>query len=350
MDCFEIYFVITAIISVLGLIGNGITFCTFGKVCTENASTFLLRSLACVDSFLLITSTMRLTLQMIYSGGFWILAAMVCIMDPLREIARAATIWTILLVGVHRYIVVCKPLMAASLCTVGNARRHFLAVILFVLAANFPLFFSYKVTERQVTLNSTDYNETYVYVADTNMKNSLWFSVLYDLAFRSVTVNYVIPVGSLIFITVKLLQSLHSLQQRLMELSEGRRKRYIRSECMVIVILIVFLLCHTSLPIALVLDRVDMLWDRDTPYCKTVYFCLFTLSHCMILLNSSVNIIIYLVFNSNFRRALCQQLRSVTNPPNQQHWHTEYHPRLKLLNEYHAWVNIKCLCFLDIWL
>ena len=50
-----------------------------------------------------------------------------------------------------------------------------------------------------------------------------WLSVLYDLAFHSVIVKYIIPIGSVIFITLRLLQSLPSLQQRRMELSENQR-------------------------------------------------------------------------------------------------------------------------------
>ena len=326
MDCYAIYYVITGTISVLGLIGNGITFFTFGKNCIQNSSTFLFRALACVDNFFLFICAIRLILIMNNSGSFWMLVADFYIMIPLREIARAATVWTILLVGVHRHIVICKPLKAARLCTVGNARRHFLGVILFLLVVNFPLFFCYRIIERQETSNSTDNNSTYAYVVDTKMNRSPWFSFLYDLAFRIGFVNYVLPVVSLIFITVRLLQSLRSLSRRRMELSGRQRhvQRDIRSECMVIVVLIVFMLCHTGLPIALILRRID--WNiflgENTPICKTVYFSLFALSYGLPLLNSSVNIIIYLVFNRKFGRSLCPSLRSVSRRPNQQNWHT----------------------------
>ena len=310
-------------ISVLGLVGNGIVVRTFGKMCNQNVSTFLFRALACVDSFLLILCLLGHTLVILESVSFWMLATSVYIMEPLTEIARTATIWTILLVGVHRYIVVCRPLMAARLCTVSNARRHFLGVIIFVLAANFPLFFRYRVTEWHVTSNNTDDNGTYAYVVGTDMSHSPWFNVLYDLAIRYVILNYVIPVGSLIFVTVRLLQSLHSFKQRRMALSECQRhvQRDIRSDCMAIVVLIVLLLCHTSLSIALVLHKLDKLWALDTPYCKTMFFSAFALSYSLILLNSFTNIIIYVVFNRSFRRTLCPCLRSYTSGPSTLiHW------------------------------
>ena len=52
--------------------------------------------------------------------------------------------------------------------------------------------------------------------------------------------------------------------------------------------------------------------------------------HWLILLNSSVNIIKYLVFNRNFHSTLHPQLKSVKSRPNQQQrWQTEYNPRIK---------------------
>ena len=349
MHCYQIALFIAGTISILGLIGNGITFCTFGKICNQNASIVLFRALACVDSFLLITRTLYQTLIMSHSGDFWMYAAETYIVEPLGEIALTATVWTILLVGVHRYIVVCKPLLAARLCTVGNARRHFCGVILLVIAINFPLFFPYRVIEQTITSNSTDHSGTQVYKVCTNMVLSPWFNVLYDFAFLNVIINYAIPVGSLIFITVRLCQSLRSLQQLRTELREEQRhaQRDIRTECMVIVVLIVFLLSHTSLPIFLALHKtgkLEMVNTVDTPFCKSMYFSVWMISDMLVLLNSSVNIIIYIAFNRNFRRALFTRLRPVTIRPNeQQHWRIEYHPRIKVSKRHHAGVIVVSL-------
>ena len=308
-------------ISVFGLIGNGITFCTFGKLYNQNASTFLLRALALVDSFLLITWSLQTLARRLFPfSSFWDLAIFFYIIRPFDEISQTAALWTILLVGVHRYIAVCKPLMASRLCTLGNARRHLFGMLLFTFIANLPIFFRFWITEVRVPLNNTDYNTTHRTVF-TNMGKSDWFNNIYSIAFRTVILNYVIPVGSLIFITARLLQSLRASRQRRNELMGSQRRRGeadSRSECMVFVVLVVFLLCHTVLPVCLVLDMLDTLEETGTSYYRNVYYYLYDISHHLVLLNSSVNIIIYVVFSRNFRRTLCPCLRSARSRRNSQ--------------------------------
>ena len=134
MDKYDIAipFLVEITFATLGLIGNGIAFCTFGKMCNRNASTYLLRALAVVDSIYLIVFLLG------HGTPFSVLEAMgsfqdyfLFIISVMFDINHTTTVWTILLVGVHRYIVVCHPLRAARLCTVGNARKHFLAFCYF---------------------------------------------------------------------------------------------------------------------------------------------------------------------------------------------------------------------------
>ena len=300
MDCEDIFAIIIGIICGLGLIGNGVAFCTFGKMCNQNASTFLFRALAIVDSFLLIMRLLGILLKQFLPESGWYQVTLTDVMNPLFEIVLTATIWTIVLVGVHRYIVVCKPLMAARLCTVGKTKRLISGILLFSVTVNFPSFFVY------VYDNDTD---TWV---TTNMAKSLWFQLAYDTVFHRVIVNYVIPVGSLIFITVRLWQSLRSSRQRRMELLEGQGQgqRDNRLECMVIVVLIVFLVCRTGLPLAFVLhwSGVNLGYSCHL----SVAFISYTIIMTLIVLNSSVNVIIYIVFYRNFRRILCPCLTTVT--------------------------------------
>ena len=303
-------------ISILGLIGNGIAFHTFGKMCNRNASTYLFRVLALVDSFVLVMNCAWDNNHLLFTDPLWETVADRFLMRPLFGIAHTDTIWTILLVGVHRYIFVCKPLRAARLCTVGNARRHFLGVLLLSLIVNFPRFFEYEIQEE--TSHHTDNNVEYE-VVETNMNRSEWYRLGYSILFHAVIMNYLIPVGSLTFITVKLLKSLRSSSRRRMELSEGQRQCQTTNtaEWMVIVVLIMFLLCHTGLPMRLVLERFDMLWGHSNT-CKSAWFVLYSVAWNMIALNSSTNIIIYVGFNRNFRKTLCLCVRSVTSRQNNQ--------------------------------
>ena len=321
MYCLDIHIWVTITICIFGVIGNGIAFCTLGKMCYQNASTYLLRALALVDSLYLTIHCIHCYAfyfsDTLLINTFWRKFAAFFLLSPLCRIAHTAAIWTILLVGVHRYIVVCTPLRASRLCTVGNTRKHFLCVLLLSLIINFPQFFEYRI--EKVISNHTDPRVTYD-VEWSNVGISAWYQIGYHTVFRSVIINYVIPVGSLIFITVRLCQSLRSSRQRNVELSEGQRRNQTssRTKWMVIVVLIVFLLCHTGQVTHIVHSYFTISSGRVINICKSAWFVLYSLGRSMLLLNSSINVIIYLGFNQNFRKTLCLCVRSVTRRRNNQ--------------------------------
>ena len=149
------------------------------------------------------------------------------------------------------------------------------------------------------------------------MGRSAWYDIGYQVVFHHIIMSYAVPVGSLIFITVRMLQSLRSSRQRCMELSESQRQNptNYRTEWMVIVILITFLLCHTGFAVHIVLQSFDILRGHGNPFCKSTWFILYTLG---INMNSSINIFIYLGFNRNFRNTLCSRVMSVTSRQNKQ--------------------------------
>ena len=143
------------------------------------------------------------------------------ILPTLYSIARTSTIWTPVLIGLQRYIVVCKPLLAPSVCTVAKARRQFVCVLLFSVIVNIPQFFTRQIDK--VTVGYGKSNITYV-VNDTPLAESPWYNTGYDKVFRIGLINYAIPVVSLAFITVKFLQSLRSYRQRRISMTGGHSR------------------------------------------------------------------------------------------------------------------------------
>ena len=235
----------------------------------------------------------------------WFWATVVYISAPFYQIARTAAIWTIVLVGVHRYIVGCKPLMATRLCSVGRTRRHLFGLLLFAVIINLPFFFRFVVKE--VPGQKDIYNPV-----RTNMEKSPWYVIVYNLVFCIIVLNYIIPMGCLIFITVRLLQSLRSSRKRRVELIEGQRQGQTdnRLECMVIVVFFVFLVCHTGIPILVLLHTSGVMSPLE--------YSSYDLTQTLTVFNSSVNIFIYIGFNQNFRRTLCLCLKSPTRRRNNQ--------------------------------
>ena len=297
------------IISILGLFGNLIAFCTFGKIGSQNASTTLLRFLTVVDSSLLLLILLAAVLPMLsHHDTFSSIFFMYCIMPTLYSIARTSTIWTPVLIGLQRYIVVRKPLLASTVCTVGNARKQFVCVLVFSVIVNFPQFFSRKIDE--VTFEYGDGTVAYR-VNETPLAESRWYNTGYDKVFRIGLINYAIPVVLLAFITVKLLQSLRSYRQRRISLtgdhSRGQEDRGV--DRMVIVVVVVFIICHTGYPVGAILDGQTFAVDTHSGL-----FCiLLTALMVFTLINSSANCLIYITFNRQFRQILCPCRRGAFN-------------------------------------
>ena len=151
-------------ICIVGSIANLIAFCTFGRMGVKNSSTTLLRALAFVDSWFLLTYFCQHVASLIsfiininapryiHSNLNTVLRY---VLDKVFPFARTATIWTPILLGIHRYIVVCKPFSAARMCTVANARKHFVCVHAFSLIINFPGLFEVGIRQSSTPENTT---------------------------------------------------------------------------------------------------------------------------------------------------------------------------------------------------
>ena len=286
MHCVEIASVVKGAISIFGIIGNVLAFCTAGKMRNQNASTILIRALAFVDSYLLLIAPMvgiPVTITGVWEASFFIVVV------PLTQIVRTASIWTPVLLGFHRYMAVCKPLVAARMCTPRKARIHLGCVLAFSLIVNIPLCLRFR----------------------RDIARSQWYTIGYNLVFRMILILYITPVVSLVFFTVRLVQTLHYSRQWRVELREGQTQH--QSErmmnLMVIVVLIMFTLCHTPSMMWIILAYLGIIKPSSMDYCTSAFFILLTVCSMLIVLNSSVNCIIYSVFSRNFRRTLCQCCR-----------------------------------------
>ena len=155
-----------ATICIVGVIGNLLSFYTFGKLRMKNSSTTLLRALAFVDSWLLFTYLFENIVDVIYltiryvsfSGASTTLYNVLKfgILWNVFPFACTAVIWTPVMLGIHRYIVVCQPLSAVRICTAANARKHFIYILVFYGIINFPGLFEFRIEKSQSQNNATD--------------------------------------------------------------------------------------------------------------------------------------------------------------------------------------------------
>ena len=127
---------VAAPLASIGIVGNIVSFFFFGKLARKNSVTFALRVLAVNDTFILLCIT-----PVLYAGytgevisfrnkpcpittAVALEAYIRVYMHPLINIGVIVGTWTSVVIGMTRYIVVCRPLQAAILCTVNRARKQ----------------------------------------------------------------------------------------------------------------------------------------------------------------------------------------------------------------------------------
>ena len=287
--------ILVGIAGSFGVTGNVLAFCTFGRIGTPNASTVLLRFLAFVDSCTLL-SIMFITFidSHLCCNISWL-----CYIRNLFTslnvyfISRTAAIWTPVLIGIYRYIVICRPFSAARLCTINNARKHCFCILVFSVIVHIPHFVLYDITWL-MPINPC---------GPKGMRfgpRSLWFLIGYGHVFLFGMIEFAIPVSSLLVITVKSLLSLRSSRQRRMDMRQGQDgcQDDRGLNMMIIVVMIVFMICQTGYSIAMMLLRLGAFQE--------LHHILMVILHICLMLNSSFNVIIYVTFNRKFRQILCR--------------------------------------------
>ena len=274
-----IYTIVIAPLVMMGLVGNTVAFCAFGKMVNQNTTTFLLRALAIIDCIVILCMTPRLCAT---------------VFSPLWRIAYVATVWTSVVFGMNSYIVVCRPLHAHKLCTITKARKQIVCVILASTVFSLPRLFAYAI--------NTHPNGSFELV--NGWVHNKWLLYIYFLGCYSVLI-FLLPYGILMFFCVRLIDALHATRVLQME-RHGGRQVDTRVTSMLVALLAIPLACHIT-------SILNMLLDLFGALENWVY--MYAIVDIAIILNSSGDCLIYLAYMKEFRRKLhdrCTHISEIT--------------------------------------
>ena len=283
----------------LGLAGNVASFFTFRKMTHQNSVTLLFRMLAIVDGCLLLCLPLALLADShatLFQVDGWLYTAVdelgpyiKVYIIPLTWIVMVADNWTHVALGMNRYIVVCRPLQAARLCTTSGAKKWMISVIVFSVAFGIPLFFHCKVNE-----NTNGFGDVICTLLDNK-----WYFYIYRVGFYLIF-GSVFPVGMLIFFYVRIVTTLRAMDRQTMD-RHGNHPQGTRVTSMVLLILAVFLVqnIHSWILASLVIGLPDkfLIWTYHAVSCAEM----------LLILNSSVNWLIYVVYIKEFRRTVSER-------------------------------------------
>ncbi len=199
---FVVHGVLLGSVGLLGLLGNIVSIVILSRPQMKSSINTILIALVSCDSLLIITSFLLFTLNVCrYTGSaafdfyyYEIYPYILPVVYPVGLMAQTGSAYMTLCVTFERYLVVCWPLKARHLCSVGRAKLAVGIFAFFAVAYNVPRFFELtygpayipELGENKTTFMRTELrkNEVYVSVYVTWM----YFVFMYIIPFASLAI------------------------------------------------------------------------------------------------------------------------------------------------------------------
>ena len=290
--------IITNTIVILGLIGNILTIVILSQRAMRSSTNYYLSALAVWDSIVLICTGLLIGLQGILANDSYymttVFAYVVSYIYPLALVAQTATIWLTVSFTVERYIAVCHPLKAASMCTISRAKIVIAGVSLGSTLYNIPRWFDYRPrvvvqnpnvpSARMIIAGRTLFSQNPVYL-------QVYFSWLY------VPIMCIVPLVVLSVLNTFLILAVRKSQRQRKDMNV-KQSRENNVTIMLVTVVIVFIICQVP---ALVYN---IAWAIDNKYVNYVfgYQVLSTMRNFLVNFNSAINFLLYCALGQKFRR------------------------------------------------
>nr|BAO01090.1 neuropeptide GPCR A40 [Nilaparvata lugens] len=285
------------VVAILGIIGNIISMIILSRPQMKSSINYLLIGLARCDTVLILTSIFLFGLPPIYdythtellrTYNAKIYPCVTPYIFPLALTAQTVSVYLTLTVTLERFVAVCHPLRARSLCTYGRARLYVTLIIVFSFLYNLIRFWEANVV--QETIMEDGQNSTiYLVVASPLRSNPLYISLYIHWLY--LIFIYFLPFTSLAFLNAAIYRQVRRANRERQRLSRLQRKE-IGLATMLLCVVVVFFLCNV---LALVNNLLESFYE-------ILIDELIKLSNLLVTINSSVNFVIYVIFGEKFKR------------------------------------------------
>jgi hypothetical protein len=282
------------IIGVLGILGNIISMIILSRPQMRSSINYLLIGLARIDTVLIVTSILLFGLPGIYpySGLLFTYYYVVYphiapVVFPLAMVVQTASVYLTLTVSLERFVAVCHPLRARSLCTYGRARMYFIGIIIFSATYNLPKLWESTIKEEWYPEKNVT---VYCPRASTFRENELYIRIYIHWLY--LIFLYLLPFMGLAFLNAAIYRQVRKANKERQRLSR-LQKREIGLATMLMCVVAVFFVCNL---LPLVINIIDTYWPSLN------LSRLVNTSNLLVTINSSVNFIIYVIFGEKFKR------------------------------------------------
>ena len=307
---FIVHTLIIGTLVVVGIIGNSLTFVVFWKGNFKSSTTFLFSSLSLIDSAHLLTVFPLFTWPAFvdYMGWTrWLHASLLpyfqVYLFPTILLTKTAAIWVVVLVAMNRYIIVCLPLRAPQLCTVSKVKIQLAAVLIAAMLYNIPKFAETRVIYYAIH-TSNNGTSTKAVAKFTKFGEMRQFFFVYDCICLFVFL-VVLPILTLTVITIRLIRAMKAHRRMQLEMQSRSLQNDSNVTFSLLIVVIAFIACQVPTFVAHVLWKVLPFKEI---YCGGSIFHLVPITNMLVILNSSINFVIYIIANKAFRDVLTEKV------------------------------------------
>ena len=306
-------------IIVLGLVGNLLTLLVLRKE-KKSSTTLLLTCLAIGDSLFLLLTCMNTVYTAIEVVHFHIFGGIYPLLYPylvpiLRMVSMSVD-WITLLVTFERYIAVHKPLKAKTICSKRKMAIALCIIVCFAIGFHVPMFFEFTLKETYDPANC----EIFLYYYPTPLLHDKEYYIGYRVITEAI-VRVFVPVISLIFFNYQLVKGLkEAFRRRQATVANNQGSVDTVSSnvtTMVVGVVTVFILCKSPYMVLVIVDIfIVVIPQRIRMNLEIREYSIMAING-LIIINSSVNFLLYVMLGKRFRQLFAAMCCSVCGKSDQ---------------------------------
>ena len=216
-------------------------------------------------------------------------------LHPSAMAMQVTSIWLTLGFTVDRYIMICHPFRAESMCNVKRARMVIVLIYVLGILFSIPRFLEYK--SKKVTIPSlTGDIQKRVLIMFTDIgENKLYIDLMHSYLY--ITFVCGIPFLTMSILNIFLMHAVHLSRQRGKQINIKEKKRN-DTTIMLIGVIIIFLACQGPA----LISRMVYAINRRMATSSLTFHKINEVGNFLIIVNSAINIVPYYFFGKRFRR------------------------------------------------
>ena len=296
--------VLVSVVAVVGFVGNLMALVVLSRPKLRDVFHQLLFALACFDILYIVCGGINYTFRAFRAESDLFTYLFPHFIYPLTHVAMAGTIFMTLAISIERYLGLCHPMLPPSS---RKAWFYIVPVVLVSFALNVP-----KFMEVELEIMEDENGTAVPYLASSDLRHNEHYVRIYIMWTRLFS-TAIIPVSMLLFLNTRIIMDL--ISSNVQRFGSARRLRKEINLCLILLcIVFVFFICHASRIFLDVFEFSNLesiircAGPRSVWHPGTWLQALPYVSHLMMILNSSINFIVYCLVGHTFRRELCRTL------------------------------------------